>query len=43
MIVLTVGHNDCHPSKRLSILVALVGIVFTGLVVAIALHAAQTS
>ena len=44
---ITVGYGDFHPRKRLSkglaILTALVGIVFTGIVVAVALHAAQTS
>ena len=43
----TVGYGDFHPCKRLSkglaILIALVGVIFTGIVVAIALHAAQTS
>lgn len=44
---ITVGYGDFHPGKRLSkglaILTALVGIIFTGIVVAVALHAAQTS
>jgi len=44
---ITVGYGDFHPRKRLSkglaVLTALVGIIFTGIVVAIALHAAQTS
>ena len=44
---ITVGYGDFHPCKRLSkglaVLIALVGVVFTGIVVAIALHAAQTS
>jgi len=44
---ITVGYGDFHPRKRLSkglaILIALVGIIFTGIIVAIALHAAQTS
>ena len=44
---ITVGYGDYHPSKRLSkglsTLIALVGIIFTGIIVAIALHAAQTS
>ena len=44
---ITVGYGDFHPHKRLSkglaVLIALVGIIFTGIVVAIALHAAQTS
>jgi len=44
---ITVGYGDFHPCKRLSkglaILTALVGVVFTGIVVAVALHAAQTS
>lgn len=43
----TVGYGDFHPRKRLSkmlsILIALVGIVFTGIIVAVALHAAQVS
>lgn len=41
----TVGYGDFRPSqksaKALSILLALVGLVFTGMVVAIALHAAD--
>jgi voltage-gated potassium channel len=41
----TVGYGDFHPRKRLSkilaIIIAFVGIVFTGIVVAIALHAGQ--
>lgn len=41
----TVGYGDFHPSKRLSkilaIVIALVGIIFTGIVVAIALQAGQ--
>lgn len=44
---ITVGYGDFHPHKRLSkglaILIALVGIIFTGIIVAVALHAAQTS
>jgi len=44
---ITVGYGDFHPSKRMSkglaVLTALVGIIFTGIVVAVALHAAQTS
>jgi len=44
---ITVGYGDIHPHKRLSkglaVLTALVGIIFTGIVVAVALHAAQTS
>ncbi len=44
---ITVGYGDFRPCKRLSkglsILVALVGIIFTGIIVAVALHAAQTS
>ena len=43
----TVGYGDFHPCKRLSkglsVLIALVGIVFTGIIVAAALRAAQTS
>jgi len=42
---ITVGYGDFHPCKRLSkglaILTALVGIIFTGIIVAIALHAVQ--
>ncbi|MBK1716964.1 potassium channel family protein [Thiocystis violacea] len=41
----TVGYGDFHPSKKgskaLAILLALVGLIFTGMVVAIALHAAS--
>lgn len=41
----TVGYGDFHPRKRLSkilaIVIALVGIIFTGIVVAIALQAGQ--
>lgn len=44
---LTVGYGDFHPRQRLSkglaVLIALVGVIFTGLVVAVALHAAQTT
>lgn len=44
---ITVGYGDFHPSKQLSkglaILTALVGVIFTGIVVAVALHAAQTA
>ena len=44
---INVGYGDFHPCKRLSkgiaILTALVGIIFTGIVVAVALHAAQTA
>ena len=40
----TVGYGDFFPRKKLSkilsIMIALVGIVFTGIIVAIALHAA---
>jgi len=43
----TVGYGDFHPRKRLSkglaVLTALVGVIFTGIVVAVALHAAQTT
>lgn len=41
----TVGYGDFHPRKKLSkflaIAIAFVGIIFTGIVVAIALHAGQ--
>ena len=41
----TVGYGDFRPSKKgskiLAILLALVGLIFTGMVVAIALHAAS--
>ena len=44
IVATTVGYGDFHPrtrvSKILAIIIALVGIVFTGIVVAIALHAA---
>ena len=44
---ITVGYGDFHPRKRLSkglaVLTALVGVVFTGLIVAVALHAAQNA
>ena len=39
----TVGYGDFHPRKKrskfLAVMIAFVGIVFTGIVVAIALHA----
>jgi voltage-gated potassium channel Kch len=41
----TVGYGDFRPSRKgskiLAILLALVGLIFTGMVVAIALHAAN--
>ena len=41
----TVGYGDFHPRKHLSkilaIVIAFVGLIFTGIIVAIALHAAQ--
>lgn len=41
----TVGYGDFRPSKKgsktLAILLAFVGLIFTGMVVAIALHAAN--
>ena len=41
----TVGYGDYHPRKKpsrfLAIVIALVGIVFTGIVFAVALHAGQ--
>ena len=41
----TVGYGDFHPRKKmakiLAIVIAFVGIIFTGIIVAIALHAAQ--
>ena len=44
---ITVGYGDFHPCKRPSkgraVLIALAGVVFTGIVVAVALPAAQTS
>ena len=44
---ITVGYGDFHPRKKLSkglaVLTAFVGIVFTGLIVAVALHAVQTA
>lgn len=40
----TVGYGDIHPRKKrakvLAVIIAFIGIVFTGIVVAIALHAA---
>jgi len=43
----TVGYGDFRPCKRLSkglaILIAMVGIIFSGIIVAVALHAAQTA
>lgn len=40
----TVGYGDFHPGKKrtkvLAIVIAFVGIVFTGIVVALAIHAA---
>ncbi len=43
----TVGYGDIRPSRRrgkaLAVLIALVGLVFTGIVVAIAVHAATTA
>jgi len=40
----TVGYGDFHPRKKrskfLAVVIAFVGIVFTGILVAIALHAA---
>ena len=44
---LTVGYGDFRPGKRLSkglsLLIALVGVIFSGIIVAVALHAAQVS
>lgn len=41
----TVGYGDFHPTKKgskaLAILLALVGLIFTGMVVAFVLHAAS--
>ncbi len=41
----TVGYGDFRPSRKgskaLAVLLALVGLIFTGMVVAIALHAAN--
>ena len=43
----TVWYGDFRPGKRLSkglaVLIALVGVVFTGIVVAVALHALQAA
>ena len=44
IVATTVGYGDFHPRKKLSkilaIVIAFVGIIFTGIVVAVALHAA---
>ncbi|MFC1773599.1 potassium channel family protein [Pseudomonadota bacterium] len=41
----TLGYGDFHPSKKrskvLAIMITFVGIIFTGIMVAIALHAAS--
>jgi len=41
----TVGYGDIHPRKKrakvLAVIITFVGIIFTGIVVAIALHAAS--
>lgn len=43
----TVGYGDIQPmkpiSKTLSILIALIGIIFTGIMVALAINAASTA
>ena len=43
----TVGYGDFRPTKRLtkilSILIAFTGLVFTGIVVALAIHSASTA
>ena len=43
----TVGYGDIRPmarmSKALSVLIALVGMIFTGIMVALAIHAATTA
>lgn len=43
----TVGYGDFRPSKKgskaLAILLAFVGLIFTGMIVAIALHAANAA
>lgn len=43
----TVGYGDIRPitpiSKALSILIALIGMIFTGIMVALAIHAATTA
>ena len=43
----TVGYGDLHPTKKqskaLAILLAFVGLIFTGILVAIAVHAAGTA
>ncbi len=43
----TVGYGDIRPTKRwsklLSVMIAFIGLVFTGIVVSLAVHAASTS
>ena len=43
----TVGYGDFRPTKRVSklmaILIAITGLIFTGIIVAIALHAVEFS
>ena len=41
----TVGYGDLHPTKKLSkilaVALAIVGLVFTGIIIAVGLHAAD--
>ena len=45
IVATTVGYGDFHPTKKLAkflaITLAFVGLIFTGIVVALAIHAAH--